>query len=97
MQIVIELDEKLYTTTKSLPDFMCGTLQTAIKNGVPLPEGHGKLIDASYLLNLLKCEEYENCTWKNCSDCNQEKCIRKHHILDAPAVIEADKEMEGIL
>ena len=47
MQIVIELDEKLYTTTKSLPDFMCDTLQTAIKNGVPLPEGHGKLIDIS--------------------------------------------------
>ena len=50
MQLVIELDEKLYTTTKSLPDFMCGTLQTAIKNGVPLTKGHGRLVDMSEVI-----------------------------------------------
>ena len=64
----------------------------ALNNGISLPKGHGKLIDVNYLLNLLKCEKYESCTWKNCSDCNQEKCIRKHDILEAPTVIETNKE-----
>ena len=27
---------------------------------------------------ILQCEEYETCTWKNCCDCNREKCIKRY-------------------
>lgn len=63
----------------------------AIEAGIPIPKSHGRLIDENYLLSILKCEEYETCTWRNCSDCNREKCIKKHMILGAPTIIEADK------
>ena len=74
MQIVIDIDENLYTRlfdngVDNYDDAV--DMAKAIRKGTPLPKVHGRLIDARYLLNLLKG-----------------KCIRKHHILDAPTIIE---------
>lgn len=89
MKLVIKIsDEDYKAIAKGYLPF--GAIADAIINGTPLPEHHGRLIDASYLLNLLKCEEHKSCTWKNCSDCNREKCIKKYEILKAPTIIEAD-------
>jgi len=95
MQIVIDIPEKMYKDIqrKSLEIQIDGdTLENAVLNGTPLPKGHGDLIDKKYLLSVLQCEEYETCTWKNCSDCNREKCIKRYTVLDAPTIIEADRE-----
>ena len=50
MQIVIEIDEHLYNN--AVNDLLCGNelLVFAIKNGTPLPEHHGDLIDRNELL-----------------------------------------------
>lgn len=62
MQIVIKIDEKLYKDIYSDAEIMIyggmrsgktllATLLRAIRNGTPLPKGHGRLIDADELFN----------------------------------------------
>ena len=50
MQIVIDIPKEMYEN--ALNNLLCGstTLCNAIKNGTPLPKGHGRLIDADRLL-----------------------------------------------
>ena len=55
MQIVIDIDEEIYNHMKER--FMYGYADTeldkvglAVRNGTPLPKGHGRLIDADRLL-----------------------------------------------
>lgn len=92
MQILIDIPEESYKATCNgcmLPPDVENVVQ-GIKNGTPLPKGHGRLIDENYLLCFLQCEEYETCTWRNCEDCNRENCIRRHNLSEFPAIIEAD-------
>ena len=79
MRIVIDIDEKLYAVVTS--DFWCGNyaIQQVIKNGTPLPKGHGRLIDADEL--------YEHVVDKYSE--GEQLAI---DITDAPTVIEADTE-----
>lgn len=53
MQIVINIDEYLYKIIKTLglvvEDGDAVAVSEAIKNGTPLPETHGRLIDADIL------------------------------------------------
>lgn len=53
MQVVIDIDERLYeiiTNPKNLPTmYHASRCADAVRNGVPLPKGHGKLIDADEL------------------------------------------------
>lgn len=49
IELVIKIDEKLYETSKTLPDYMCGVYQRAIANGKPLPKIHGNLKDEDIL------------------------------------------------
>lgn len=55
----------------------------AIKNGIVLPKGHGRLIDA---------DDYKKkvCTYQQtgCGDCKHSLCCPEH----VPTIIEADKE-----
>ena len=54
MQIVIDIDEYLYKTIKTLgivvEDGDAVAVSEAIMNGTPLPKGHGRLIDADAVL-----------------------------------------------
>ncbi|MBO4863835.1 MAG: hypothetical protein J5517_05695 [Eubacterium sp.] len=50
MQIVIEISEEIYQQV--LSDNFSGNILNfikAVKNGIPLPKGHGRLIDADVL------------------------------------------------
>lgn len=51
MQIVIDIDEKLYYRIKSYDVKVVDNIPmaSAINNGTPLPKGHGRLIDADKL------------------------------------------------
>lgn len=62
-----------------------------IKNGTPLPKGHGELFDKTEILKFLKCPKYENCDWKNCFDCNESRCIDLNNVNDLVPIIEADR------
>ena len=87
MQIVIELDEDTYnsvisdSTTYVLDEIL---VENAIYNGIVLPKGHGRLIDADkfdvYFLEN-KSEEFVNGAGRVLAQ-----------IDNAPTVLEADKE-----
>ena len=100
IELVIKIDEKVYNAIMKNYDCNCFSTEVkkcafkAIHNGTPLPKGHGRLIDENYLLSILRCEEYESCTWRSCSDCNREKCIKYCNIVNVPTIIEADTESE---
>lgn len=54
MKVVIELSDEDYTRIKMLPDVfdsLMSRLYTAVNNGTPLPEHHGRLIDADAYIN----------------------------------------------
>lgn len=76
MQIVIDIPKQMYLNAKA--DLLCGgdILVKAIKNGTPLPKGHGRLIDADAL--------YEQYAY---ADYNFDMAMEY-----APTIIEADRK-----
>ena len=51
MKIVIEIDEEVYSHVKDVENRLLTpreeiVLQDSVANGIPLPKGHGRLIDA---------------------------------------------------
>ena len=46
VELVIKTPEKIYESV--MDGTYCGTLYQELKNGTPLPKGHGRLIDADY-------------------------------------------------
>ena len=50
MQIVIEIDEEVYNDAMNhISNGLCKYSNEAIRNGTPLPKGHGDLIDRDEL------------------------------------------------
>lgn len=87
MRLVIDIDEKEYKTilvnAKLYKDKSWGSAEIwdAIVNGIPLPKGHGDLIDRSKLKIVnLGIGDYD--VWG----------VEDYAIADAPTVIAADKE-----
>lgn len=87
MQIVINLSEESYKATcngSMLPPDVKNVIE-AINNGTPLPEGHGRLIDAD--------KAKETMMYEMCGTGYQGTAMR---VLDSefytPTIIEADKE-----
>lgn len=81
MQIVIEISEEEYNLMKEKSMFgKVSDWKRAIKNGVPLPKGHGALKDADALFPILPAEEL----------------ISRMSIQYAPVILEADTETDGL-
>lgn len=84
MQLVIDISETLKEIAdeediKTFSHFMWqAILIDAIKNGTPLPKGHGRIIDESKI---------EVCEWVNELEEDYPKAST-----DAPTIIEAEKE-----
>ena len=61
MQIVIDIPEEVYNSIQD--NDYCGIsnsdMYNAIVNGIPLPKGHGKLIDADMLWDLYHDNDYD--------------------------------------
>ena len=96
MQIVIEIHEKDYQSMKNghIPYSVLST----IKNGTPLPKGHGRLIDADKLKVELeygiRAGNYEEGYDKYAHINNMDDCVDA--VVYADTIIEADKaESEG--
>lgn len=101
MQIVINLDEDIYTrlfdngTPISLADEI--VIERAIRAGIVLPKGHGRLIDAEILIKDMKnginagllIDGYEKYTNINSVD----DCV--FCVECADTVLEANKEQES--
>ena len=61
MQIVVDIPEEVYNSIQD--NDYCGIsnsdMYNAIVNGIPLPKGHGKLIDADMLWDLYHDNDYD--------------------------------------
>ena len=75
MKIVIDISENDYELACRWPDALIAVYAHAIKNGIPLPKGHGDLIDKKELLRQpMDLANYPS-----------------NYVRIAPTIIEADK------
>lgn len=89
MQIVINISEEIYEEikiTKSIYRTGAKVLCSAVVNGVPLPKGHGRLIDVNDLLEDICLEDNDYSR-----DCNMGEIITLENIDRIPTIIEANK------
>lgn len=99
MQIVIEIPEKIY---KAIQDnTYCGIsnsdMYDAIRNGIPLPKGHGRLIDADAFIEAecSQCDGYCDVCDCDCLNCKSEhRCEFIKDIDSADVIVDADKEKD---
>lgn len=80
MKIVIDIDEEDYEYIKKSKD----SNFNVIKNGTPLPKGHGRLIDADKL-----CEKCESKNFK--TDTYNDFIRILNEIENAPTIIEGSE------
>lgn len=59
MQVVIDIPERDYKDALN-GIFAIDVVREAVKNGTPLPKGHGRLIDADVLVDGME-DDYEFC------------------------------------
>lgn len=92
MEIVIKITDELFEAYKHWDKHKIATVeQSLIVHGTVLPKGHGQLKDADYIRKEIishlgiKSEDYL---------LEAEKAVYKC-IVEAPAIIEADKEAEN--
>ncbi len=88
MKLVIDIPEQEYTRWITDGEIDALIVRDALRNGIPLPKGHGRLIDADKLQNNISHDEREAFTkhqvWLKASIYNP----------DAQTIIEADTESE---
>ena len=97
MKIVIEIDHEHYERIMRIEEGVTVypttlALYEAVKNGTPLPKGHGRLIDADALEYTCNADECGMLT--GCNHC-QYHIVTEHEIDNAPTIIEADGGGEG--
>lgn len=87
IKLLVEIDEEEYENVKNgyLPIRVFNACVYAIKNGKPLPKGHGRLIDADKLDTRERGNNSQRTMWWKID------CIVKH----APTIVEADKENDN--
>ena len=94
MKIVIDIDKQDYEMACKYPYSLISVKAHVIKNGTPLPKGHGDLIDRSQI-KWFGCdfESFENCHIVNddCSICSHATCLHDD-VMSLPKIVPADKE-----
>lgn len=84
IELVIKIDEEEYKNIKACTSFMPWA-EYLIKNGKPLPKGHGDLKDADTL-------KHAFVMWSMAVQGNFTDADIASIICNAPTIIEADKE-----
>ncbi len=94
MDLVISIDDKIYEEIKNRNN-TCNiymphayTSIHAIENGIPLPKGHGAIID---IKQIHRVEIEDSCTGRKMIWNNNPKINDTTYYLTAPTIIEADK------
>lgn len=95
MQIVIDIPDRKYKDIMTNNGYTIGQLANYIKNGTPLPKGHGRIKDLDKI-EWYGCTTAFDCPHKDreCKDCDRAEC-RKTQVDDIPTIIEADMESEA--
>ena len=95
MQIVIDIDENLYTRLFDNGGDDCddaADMATAIWKGTPLQKHHGRLIDADKAIKTLKSLGNRDYRREKGTIQDAEKMLSSYKY--APTIIEADKEVQ---
>ena len=90
IELVIKIDEENYENIKETGfnnNDQRNRIVEAIANGVPLPKGHGNLIDADALLE----KQYRI---GDSATLSTRDVVNVEDVEDAPTIIEADKEQK---
>lgn len=107
MQIVIDIPNSIYA---NLPKIVNGSIASkrildCVKNGTPLPKGHGRLIDFQKMYadvsnreelarqRVIDTPTNSPCYMRYVAQLNERTAFREM-LFDAPTIIEADKEGE---
>ena len=96
MQIVIDIDDELYKSV--LNETYCGNLYEELKNGIVLPKGHGRLIDADeFEKRLMDARSYYLGEKADGFDLRFAAGLKSavERLVDAPTIIPADKDAEN--
>lgn len=96
MKIVIDISDDDYEYIKLLHEGLTDyqttlKLYRAVKNGKPLPKGHGRLIDADYI----KLFSIDHDNWNGVEYEGVIKVVPVIAIDNTPTIIEAEKETEN--
>lgn len=88
MKVAIDIDDYLYDSICNNPNTYTTYLQKLIREGTPLPKGHGKLVDVEDVKDNIK-------KWKGYLD--EDMMARINFTMDnnIPIIIQADKEMKN--
>lgn len=85
IELVIKIPEEMYEwvndVNRFFDDYGISDFIDLVKNGTPLPKGHGDLIDVSTLLTVTDIK----------SDGSEFTYVPYSEIEDAPTIIETDK------
>ena len=98
MQIVIEISETLKKIAdeediKTFSHFMWSTIvMDVIKSGIPLPKGHGDLIDRNAFVNKCNADRNHSCYLKSWTADDVLNALQNSY---TNVIIKADKEGEG--
>ncbi len=103
VELVIKMPKKLYEHIKNDNEYYLEDgeeLYTIVKNGVPIPKGHGDLKDMSKICKPIPAEE-DNCTGMGMSydemDAYNDGIDAMYSkVQDAPTIIEADDKEKWV-
>lgn len=85
MKLIIDIPEKAYKLRLTNPVWYDSNMDKAIRNGIPLPKGHGRLIDENDVVKIYDIDA--NVWWENALGDIKDKEL-------VPTIIEADTESE---
>lgn len=89
IELVIKISEEQYEMIQNISNFISADATQLIRDGKPLPKGHGKLIDADEEIQRF-CGKVCGCTIEECGYGFYCPLVRR--MISAPTIIEADKE-----
>ena len=95
VELVIKIDEEDYKAIKNMSvvgDMTIPYVFNSIRSGIPLPKGHGDLIDANELLKMTNSYKSELGRLKADPFVKSGIETVENFIRDLPTIIEADKE-----
>lgn len=90
IELLIKIPKDYYDYIKNISDHHCTTDMLIIKNGIPIPGGHGKIIDADKI-EWYGCTTEADCPHKDraCKDCPDGECS-KTQVDNIQPIIDAD-------
>lgn len=92
MKLVIDISEELYAKVPTLLNkgsIWIGDALEAVKNGTPLPKGHGRLKDVDAFLSKVKADREHSVYSRSWTADDVLTALNNSY---APTIIEADKE-----